>query len=64
MDDDFVAEVLAKEARENSQKYSAEGLSAYMPRKLVLVSEGRLQFQPRIHANLTRLQARRQCSQA
>jgi hypothetical protein len=36
MDDDFVAEVLAKEARENSQKYSAEGLSAYMPRKLVL----------------------------
>ncbi|KAJ5118924.1 hypothetical protein N7448_010632 [Penicillium atrosanguineum] len=33
MDDDYVAQVLAKEARETSQKYSAEGLSAYMPRK-------------------------------
>lgn len=36
MDDDYVAQVLAKEARETSQKYSAEGLSAYMPRKCVL----------------------------
>lgn len=33
MDDYYVAEVLAKEARDSSQKYSTEGLGAYMPRK-------------------------------
>lgn len=36
MDDDYVAQVLAKEARDNSQKYSAEGLGAFLPRKYVL----------------------------
>ncbi|KAJ5930462.1 hypothetical protein N7466_005955 [Penicillium verhagenii] len=33
MDDDYVAQVLAKEARDSSQKYSTEGVGAYMPRK-------------------------------
>ncbi|KAJ5116260.1 hypothetical protein N7456_000608 [Penicillium angulare] len=33
MDDDYVAQVLAKEARESSQNYSSNGLSAFMPRK-------------------------------
>ncbi|KAJ6114866.1 hypothetical protein N7486_000644 [Penicillium sp. IBT 16267x] len=33
MDDLYVAEVLAKEARDSSQKYSTQGLGAYMPRK-------------------------------
>ncbi|KAJ5652235.1 hypothetical protein N7507_009661 [Penicillium longicatenatum] len=33
MDDIYVAEVLAKEARDSSQKYSTEGLGAYMSRK-------------------------------
>ncbi|KAJ5668297.1 uncharacterized protein N7477_006867 [Penicillium maclennaniae] len=33
MDDDYVAQILATEARENSQKYSVEGLSAFIPRK-------------------------------
>ncbi|KAJ5288700.1 hypothetical protein N7478_001730 [Penicillium angulare] len=33
MDDDYVAQVLAKEARESSQKYSSNGLSAFMPSK-------------------------------
>ncbi|KAJ5998919.1 hypothetical protein N7451_006729 [Penicillium sp. IBT 35674x] len=33
MDDDYVAEILAKEARDSSQKYSTEGLGAYVPRK-------------------------------
>ncbi|KAJ5712289.1 hypothetical protein N7493_008757 [Penicillium malachiteum] len=33
MDDDYVARVLAKEARDSSQKYSTEGLGAYMPKR-------------------------------
>ncbi|KAJ6087305.1 hypothetical protein N7467_006219 [Penicillium canescens] len=33
MDDDYVAQVLAKEARESSLKYSSQGLSALMPSK-------------------------------
>ncbi len=32
-DDDYVAQVLANEARDNSKKYSSEGLGAYMPKK-------------------------------
>lgn len=32
-DDDYVAQVLANEARDNSVKYSSEGLGAYMPKK-------------------------------
>lgn len=32
-DDDYVAQVLANEARDNSIKYSSEGLGAYMPKK-------------------------------
>lgn len=32
-DDDYVAQVLASEARDNSKKYSSEGLGAYMPKK-------------------------------
>ncbi|KAJ5162195.1 hypothetical protein N7492_007587 [Penicillium capsulatum] len=31
MDDDYVAQVIAKEARDSSQKYASEGLGAYMP---------------------------------
>lgn len=31
--DDYVARVLAKEARENSLKYSTQGLEAYMPKR-------------------------------
>lgn len=31
--DDYVAQVLASEARDNSEKYTSEGLGAYMPRK-------------------------------
>jgi hypothetical protein len=33
MDDDYVAQVLAAEARDSSEKYSSQGLGAYMPRK-------------------------------
>jgi hypothetical protein len=33
MDDDYVAQLLAKEARESSLRYSAQGLSALMPSK-------------------------------
>ncbi|KAJ5766829.1 uncharacterized protein N7511_004445 [Penicillium nucicola] len=33
MDDDYVAQLLAKEARESSLKYSSQGLSALMPSK-------------------------------
>ncbi|KAJ5718703.1 hypothetical protein N7488_004349 [Penicillium malachiteum] len=33
MDDDYVARVLAKEARDSSQKYTTEGLGAYMPKR-------------------------------
>ncbi|KAJ6024921.1 hypothetical protein N7540_005718 [Penicillium herquei] len=33
MDDDYVARVLTKEARDSSQKYSTEGLGAYMPKR-------------------------------
>ncbi|KAJ5780452.1 hypothetical protein N7457_005612 [Penicillium paradoxum] len=33
MDDDYVAQILAKEAKENSIKYSTQGLSAFMPSK-------------------------------
>ncbi|PYH47793.1 uncharacterized protein BP01DRAFT_335356 [Aspergillus saccharolyticus JOP 1030-1] len=32
-DDDYVAQVLAREARDSSMKYSAQGLDAYMPRR-------------------------------
>ncbi|PYI14889.1 hypothetical protein BO99DRAFT_393908 [Aspergillus violaceofuscus CBS 115571] len=32
-DDDYVAQVLAREARDSSLKYSAQGLEAYMPRR-------------------------------
>ena len=31
--DDYVAQVLASEARDNSVKYTSEGLGAYMPKK-------------------------------
>ena len=31
--DDYVAQVLANEARDNSAKYTSEGLGAYMPKK-------------------------------
>lgn len=33
MEDDYVAEVLAKEARDSTKRYTTEGLSAYVPRK-------------------------------
>ncbi|CAL5866007.1 uncharacterized protein PFLUO_LOCUS214 [Penicillium psychrofluorescens] len=33
MDDDYVAQVLAAEARDSSEKYSSQGPVAYMPRK-------------------------------
>lgn len=33
--DDYVAQVLANEARDNSKKYALEGLGAYMPKKFV-----------------------------
>ncbi|CEJ57152.1 hypothetical protein PMG11_05857 [Penicillium brasilianum] len=33
MDDDYVAEVLAREARDSSQRYQTDGLGAYMPRR-------------------------------
>lgn len=32
-DDSYVAELLAKEARDSSLKYSALGLAAYMPKR-------------------------------
>jgi hypothetical protein len=35
MDDDYVAHILAKEAKESSIKYSSQGLSALMPSKFV-----------------------------
>ena len=35
MDDDYVAQILAKEAKESSMKYSSQGLSALMPSKFV-----------------------------
>lgn len=31
--DDYVAQVLAREARDNSVKYSSQGLEAYMPKR-------------------------------
>ena len=31
--DDYVAEVLAGEVRDNSVKYTSEGLGAYIPKK-------------------------------
>lgn len=34
-DDDYVARVLAKEAQDNTLKYTSEGLGAYMPKKFV-----------------------------
>ena len=33
MDDDYVAEVLAREARDTSKRYQQEGLAAYMPQR-------------------------------
>ncbi|KAJ5459868.1 uncharacterized protein N7458_001420 [Penicillium daleae] len=33
MDDDYVVEVLAREARDSSQRYRTDGLSAYMPQR-------------------------------
>lgn len=33
MDDDYVAEVLAREARDSSRKYQTDGLGAYLPRR-------------------------------
>lgn len=33
MDDDYVAQLMAKEAAENSKKYSLEGLGAYQSQK-------------------------------
>ncbi|KAJ5594320.1 uncharacterized protein N7459_000528 [Penicillium hispanicum] len=35
MDDDYVAQVMAQEARESSQNYSTQGLGAYIPRRPV-----------------------------
>lgn len=35
-DDDYVAQVLATEARDNSKRYALEGLGAYMPKKFVV----------------------------
>ncbi|KAJ5918267.1 hypothetical protein N7454_010642 [Penicillium verhagenii] len=46
MDDDYVAQVLAKEARDSSQKYSTEGVGAYMPRK---ISKARLPLHQNPH---------------
>ncbi|QMW45910.1 hypothetical protein G4B11_009365 [Aspergillus flavus] len=37
-DDDYVAQVLANEARDSSLKYSALGMGAYMPKRLVATS--------------------------
>jgi hypothetical protein len=34
-DDDYVAQVLAKEARDSSMKYSTLGMEAYMPARYV-----------------------------
>jgi hypothetical protein len=33
LSNDYVAEVLTKEARDSSVKYSAQGLGAYLPRR-------------------------------
>lgn len=35
-DDAYVAQVLAREARDSSLKYSAHGLEAYMPKRYIL----------------------------
>lgn len=32
-DDDYVARLLAREARDSSLKYSSQGLEAYMPKR-------------------------------
>ena len=32
-DDDYVARLLAQEARESSLKYASQGLEAYVPRR-------------------------------
>ena len=39
-DDDYVAQVLANEARDSSLKYSALGMGAYMPKRLLATSTG------------------------
>jgi hypothetical protein len=63
MDDEYVAQLLAKEAKESSIKYSTQGLSALMPSKFVC-SHIALAFQ-RLHAHKTNrhLQADEQCPQ-
>jgi hypothetical protein len=33
LSNDYVAQVLAKEARDSSTKYSAQGLGAYLPKR-------------------------------
>lgn len=33
LSNNYVAEVLAKEARDSSMKYSAQGMGAYLPRR-------------------------------
>lgn len=35
MDDDYVAQLLAKEAKESSIKYASQGMSAFMPSRFV-----------------------------
>jgi hypothetical protein len=35
MDDDYVAKILAKEAKESSIKYASQGMSAFMPSRSV-----------------------------
>lgn len=45
--DDYVAQVLAREARDNSLKYSTQGLEAYMPKRCVssfFISESRARY--------------------
>lgn len=32
-DDDYVAQLLAQDAKKSSQKYSAVGMQAYMPKR-------------------------------
>lgn len=47
MDDDYVAEVLAREARDSSQRYQKDGLGAYLPRRFVyILTPSPLFFEP------------------
>lgn len=57
MDDEYVAQILAKEAKESSIKYASQGMSAFMPSRLVsLIICGLHDYETDKH-----LQADKQC---